>query len=116
MEKLNTSEPVSPLAILQAIEPDVLPPNSPGLGVLGEMNSASSTIVLSKSSFLLLSDKDCCFWKYIYERNKKFRKKRILNTALEWHQQEKKNLKEQANIWYLDWLLETLILIHMCQL
>lgn len=28
----------------------------------------------------------------------------------------KKNLKKQANIWYLDWLLETLILIHMCQL
>lgn len=40
----------------------------------------------------------------------------MLNTALEWHQQEKKNLKKQANIWYLDWLLETLILIHMCQL
>lgn len=38
MEKLNTSEPASPLATRQAIEPDVLPPNSPGLGGLGEMN------------------------------------------------------------------------------
>lgn len=58
--ELNTSRPISPRATLQATDPDILPPSSPGLGVLGDINSTSSTIILWRSSFLLFSDKDIC--------------------------------------------------------
>lgn len=53
--------PVSPRATLQAREPDVRPASAPGSGVLGEMNSTSSTSSLSSSSFLLSGLRDCCF-------------------------------------------------------
>lgn len=56
----NTSRPISPRATLQATDPDIRPPSSPGLGVLGDINSTSSTIILWRSSFLLFSDKDIC--------------------------------------------------------
>lgn len=58
--ELNTSRPISPRATLQATDPDILPPSSPGLGVFGDINSTSSTIILWRSSFLLFSDKDIC--------------------------------------------------------
>lgn len=58
--ELSTSRPISPRATLQATDPDILPPSSPGLGVLGDINSTSSTIILWRSSFLLFSDTDVC--------------------------------------------------------
>lgn len=42
----RTSKPASPRATLQANDPDTLPPSSPGWGVLGDINSTSSTIIL----------------------------------------------------------------------
>lgn len=53
---------VSPLAILQAREPELRPPSSPGFGFLGEINSTSSTSSLSVSSFFLSGVRVCCLF------------------------------------------------------
>lgn len=46
LARTHTSRPISPRATLQANDPDTLPPSSPGRGVLGDINSTSSTIIL----------------------------------------------------------------------
>lgn len=53
---------VSPRANLQARDPELRPPSSPGFGFLGEMNSTSSTSNLSVSCFFLSGLKDCCLF------------------------------------------------------
>lgn len=58
----STVAPASPRAILQAREPELRPPSSPGLGFLGEINSTSSTSNLSVWSFFLPGLKACCLY------------------------------------------------------
>lgn len=53
---------VSPRAILQARDPELRPPSSPGFGFLGEINSTSSTSSLSVSSFFRSGLRDCCLF------------------------------------------------------
>ncbi|KAG7250472.1 hypothetical protein CRUP_005587, partial [Coryphaenoides rupestris] len=65
--------PDSPLAILQASEPELRPPNSPGSGFLGEMNSTSSTSSRFSSSFFLSGLTPCCL--FMTTQNQTKRKK-----------------------------------------
>lgn len=61
---LESLIPVSPRAALQARDPETRPPNSPDAGVLGEINSTSSTSSLCNSCFFLSSPRDCCLYRY----------------------------------------------------